>query len=117
MTNKAPESPLQPQIWEVWHARFNYSEGKGYKFRPVIIVGIRPSGNLVMMVTSVTNKLHLEHDYLLKNWKAAGLDKPSIARADRIAEIPPDYLGTAQRIGKLTEEDIRELTFILRNIS
>jgi hypothetical protein len=30
-------------------------------------------------------------------------------KADRIAEIPPDYLGTTQRIGKLTEEDIREL--------
>ncbi len=52
------------------------------------------------MVTSATNKLSLDHDYLIREWEAAGFDKPSIARLDRIAEIPPGYLGTAGRIGR-----------------
>lgn len=106
-----------PQQWEVWHARFNYEEGKGYKYRPVIVVGIRDDGSLAMMVTSATNKLYLEHDYLLQDWKEAGLIKPSIARVDRIAEIPPNYLGTAGRLGHLSERDIQAIVEIIEGLS
>lgn len=63
----------------MWHARFDYEGKHGYKYRPVIVVGVREDGTLAMMVTSATNKLHLEHDYLLQDWKQAGLNKPSIA--------------------------------------
>ena len=104
------------QIWDIWHARFDFSEGKGYKYRPVIVVGMSPSGNIVMMVTSVGNKLSLPHDYVIKHWEEAGLVKPSIARADRIVEIPADYLGTARHIGRLVDEDIAALTPILREV-
>lgn len=106
-----------PQAWEVWHARFNYSEGSGYKYRPVIIVDVLDDDSLVMMVTSATNKLHLEHDYVIRNWKEAGLDKPSIARADRIAQIPAGYLGLAGYIGRLAECDISAITQILAEIA
>ena len=101
-----------PALWEVWHARFNFDGKRGYKYRPVIVVGVRENGSLVMMVTSATNKLRLEHDYLLQDWREAGLDKPSIARADRIAEIPPSYVGTVGKIGRLSTRDemaIKEL--------
>ena len=101
-----------PALWEVWHARFNFDGKRGYKFRPVIVVGVRENGSLVMMVTSATNKLQLEHDYLLQDWREAGLDKPSIARADRMAEIPPSYVGAAGKIGRLSTRDemaLREL--------
>ena len=27
-----------PQAWEVWHARFDYEGGGGYKYRPVTVV-------------------------------------------------------------------------------
>ena len=63
------------------------------------------------------NKLKLDHDHLIKDWEQAGLDKPSIARADRIIEIPREYTGTAGRIGKLSETDVRALTFILQEIA
>lgn len=43
-----------PQAWEVWHARFNFSEGHGYKFRPVIVLAVRFDGSLVAMVTSAS---------------------------------------------------------------
>ena len=109
-------SSAAPQLWEVWHARFDFSEGKGYKYRPVIVVGVRDDGSLVMMVTSATNKLHLEHDYLIRDWEAAGLDKPSVARADRIAQIPAGYLGTVGRIGRLSDTDIAAITRILAEI-
>lgn len=110
-------SDWPPEDWEVLHARFDFSEGKGYKYRPVIVVGSERENALVMMITSATNKLSLEHDYLLKDWQAAGLDKPSIAKADRIAQIPADYLGTAERIGRLAQPDINALALILHEIA
>lgn len=66
-----------PQPWEIWHARFDFSEGKCYKYRPVIVVDVRPDGTLVMMVTSAANKMNLAHDYLIRDRKEAGLRKES----------------------------------------
>lgn len=110
-------SELMPRPWEVWHARFNYSEGHGYKFRPVIVLATRPGSLLVAMVTSATNKLSLEHDYPIREWEEAGLNKPSIARLDRIAEIPAGYLGTAGRIGRLSDVDVSAIIPILSEIA
>ena len=73
-----------PQPWEVWHARFDFSEGRGYKYRPVIVLATRLDGSLVAMVTSAANKLSLEHDYPIREWEAAGLDKPSICVSSRL---------------------------------
>lgn len=110
-------SELVPQPWEIWHARFDFSEGHGYKYRPVIVLATRPDGSLVAMVTGVANKLSLAHDYAIREWEAAGLDKPSIARLDRIAEIPAGYLGIAGRIGRLVDSDIAAIKTILTEIT
>lgn len=62
---------LVPQPWEVWHARFNFSEGYGYKYRPVIVLATRADGSLVAMVTSATNKLSKEtRSVRLHLWKS-----------------------------------------------
>lgn len=106
-----------PQPWEVWHARFDFSEGHGYKYRAVIVLATRPDGLLVAMVMGVGNKLALEHDYPMREWQAAGLDKPSIARLDRIAEIPAGYLGNAGRFGRLADSDIAAIKTILAEIT
>ena len=55
------------------------------------------------MVTGAGNKLSLEHDV---GREAAGLDRPSIARLDRIVEIPAGYLRGAGGIGRLAEGNI-----------
>ena len=110
-------SELVPQPWEIWHARFDFSEGHGYKYRPVIVLATRPDGSLVAMVTGAANKLSLAHDYIIREWEAAGLDRPSIARLDRIAEIPAGYLGTAGRIGHLADGDIAAIKTILTEIT
>lgn len=103
--------------WDIWHALFEFLEGKGYEYRPVIVAGTSASGNIVMMVMSASNKLNLPHDYIIKDWQEAGLDKPSIAWADRIIEIPPDYLGTAGYIGRLSDGVITELQTIFAEIT
>ena len=55
------------------------------------------------MVIGAGNKLSLEHDV---GREAAGLDRPSIARLDRIVEIPAGYLRGAGGIGRLAEGNI-----------
>ena len=107
-------SDFLPAVWEVWHARFDYDDGRGYKYRPVIVVASQEGSALIMMVTSAQNKLHLEHDYLIEEWDLAGLDKPSIARVDRIATIPYAYLGSAGRLGRLSVVDSAALAELLR---
>lgn len=109
-------SDCAPQPWEVWHARFDFAEGKGYKYRPVIVVDVRDDGSIVLMVASASNKLHLKHDYTLRDWKEAGLEKPSIARIDRIAKIPANYLGTVGYIGSLSDRDISAITLLLSEV-
>lgn len=109
-------SEAHPQPWEIWHARFDFDDGRGYKYRPVIVLAIREDGSLVMMVTSSTNKLHLEHDYPIRDWRQAGLEKPSLARIDRIAEIPTGYLGSAGRIGRLSEFDQTAISMALSQL-
>lgn len=39
-------SECSPQPWEIWHARFDFSEGKGYKYRLVIVVDVRDDSSL-----------------------------------------------------------------------
>lgn len=45
------------------------------------------------------------------------MSEPSIARLDRIAEIPAGYLGSAGRIGRLSDTDIAAIKRILDDIT
>ena len=72
---------------------------------------------LVVMITGAENKLSLEHDYKIIDWKEAGLVKPSLARVDRLAVIPFDYIGTSGYIGKLTQRDQDNLKKVLLELS
>ena len=102
-------SEVAPAPWEIWHARFNFDD-RGYKFRPVLVLACSPDGLLAAMITSASNKLSLTLNTPLKDWQAAGLTKPSLVRVDRIALLPPTYLGTAGRIGKLSPHDTHRIS-------
>ena len=102
-------SEVAPAPWEIWHARFNFDD-RGYKFRPVLVLACSPDGLLAAMITSASKKLSLPLDTPLKDWQAAGLTKPSLVRVDRIALLPPTYLGTAGRIGKLSPHDTHRIS-------
>ena len=97
-------SEAAPAPWEIWHARFNFDD-RGYKFRPVLVLACSPDGLLAAMITGASNKLSLPLDTRIDDWQEAGLTKPSLVRVDRIALLPPTYLGTAGRIGRLSPRD------------
>ena len=108
-------SEATPAPWEIWHARFNFDD-HGYKFRPVLVLVCSPEGLLAAMITSASNKLSLPLDTPLDEWQEAGLTKPSLVRVDRIALLPPTYLGTAGRIGKLSPHDTHRVSQALATL-
>lgn len=109
-------SEAAPAPWEIWHARFNFDD-RGYKFRPVLILACSPDGLLAAMITSTSNKLSLPLDTSLDDWQEAGLTKPPLVRVDRIALLPPTYLGTAGRIGRLSPRDAHRVSQVLATLT
>ena len=105
-----------PAPWEIWHARFHFDD-RGYKFRPVLVLACSQDGLLAAMITSASNKLSLPLDTPLKDWQAAGLTKPSLVRVDRIALLPPTYLGTAGKIGRLSPRDAHRVSQALATLN
>ena len=105
-------SEAAPAPWEIWHARFNFDD-HGYRFRPVLVLACSPDGLLAAMITSASNKLSLPLD----DWQAAGLTKPSLVRVNRIALLPPTYLGTAGRIGRLSPRDAHRVSQVLATLN
>lgn len=109
-------SEAAPAPWEIWHARFNFDD-RGYKFHPVLILAYSQDGLLAAMITSASNKLSLPLDTPLEDWRAAGLTKPSLVRVDRIALLPPTYLGTVGRIGRLSPRDAHRVSQALATLT
>lgn len=104
-----------PAPWEIWHAHFNFDD-RGHKFRPVLVLACSPNGLLAAMITSASNKLSLPLDTPLEDWRAAGLTKASLVRVDRIAFLPPTYLGAAGRIGRLSPRDAHRVSQALATL-
>ena len=109
-------SEAAPVPWEIWHARFNFDD-HGYKFRPVLVLACSQDGLLAAMITSTSNKLSLPLDTPLDDWQKAGLTKPSLVRVDRIALLPPTYLGTVGRIGRLSPRDAHRVSRALATLT
>ena len=105
-----------PAPWEIWHARFNFDD-RGYKFRPILVLACSQEGLLAAMITSASNKLSLPLDTPLMDWRAAGLTKASLVRVDRIALLPPTYLDTAGRIGRLSPRDKHRVSRALATLT
>ena len=109
-------SEAAPAPWEIWHARFNFDD-RGYKFRPVLVLACSQDELLTAMITSASNKLSLPLGTPLDDWQKAGLTKPSLVRVDRIALLPPTYLGTVGRIGRLSPRDAHRVSRALATLT
>ena len=109
-------SDAAPAPWEIWHARFNFDD-RGYKFRPVFVLAYSQDRLLPAMITSTSNKLSFPLDTPLEDWRAAGLTKASLVRVGRIALLPPTYLGTVGRIGRLSPRDAHRVNQALATLT
>lgn len=95
-----------PSRFDVLHMKFRFSERKGYKFRPVLVIdGSELDAVAVAMVAGAESKISFPHDVFLDDWREAGLDKRSIARLDKMARLSAADTGSAGVIGHLSLRD------------
>ena len=92
--------------WSVWTARVYFEDQpEVFKVRPVVIYGNRAFICTALKVTSreKNDRFHIA----IRQWAAAGLDKPSWIDISKVIQMPEDQL--IAQIGTLDTEDILEV--------
>lgn len=93
--------------FDIYWADFDYEENDGQsKRRPVLLLDV----DIILPVAKITSKeTRTNKDYIIKNWKDAGLDKESVIRFDKIMLAMQKDLKEEDYIGHLSEEDIKTI--------
>ncbi len=97
--------------WSVWTARVYFEDQPDvFKVRPVVIYGDKVFVCTVLKVTSreKSNRFHIS----IRQWRAAGLDKPSWIDVSKVINLPKEQL--IEQIGMLDAEDIISIISNLR---
>lgn len=90
--------------WEVWYAKFPYEEQDGrWSKRPVVILHATKRAVLVAKITTHEKRRCDDLDVILRHWKSAHLNKPSVVRVSKVIEISPENF--VMKIGALDEDD------------
>ncbi len=80
---------------------FPFTSGRAAKARPALVLRDLGQDGLVARITSVSHHGFL--DMAIREWRAAGLEKPSTLRLSRLVTV--ENLIIRVRIGRLTAED------------
>lgn len=105
------------QSGECFLAYVNFNEKKGGKVRPVVLIYDNEENQFyAFSVTSQINKpKNQKYGYIVKDWKEAGLDKPSIIKCNKEdmykAKKPFQLI---KKIGNLTIRDLEG--FLIKQI-
>lgn len=93
---------LNLNIGDLWWTHFPFSDAKMIKRRPAVIVD---NDMIAILSMYITSQQHENDPFLIeiRDWKQAGLTKPSYAKIDKIIQIGESNLD--QFIGKLSEFD------------
>ena len=87
---------------EVFICQFPVTSGASSKMRPALVLFDLPEDAIICRVTSVLRAGPL--DVMLTDWHAAGLQRPSIARLDRI--VTAEGAIFVRRLGVLSSGDM-----------
>lgn len=90
---------------EVYICEFPFTSGAGSKVRPALILFDLQQDAVICRVTSVLRVGPL--DVALKDWQAAGLLKPSVARLDRIVTAEKSIF--LRKLGQLSSVDLQSI--------
>ena len=84
-------------------------EERDFKYRPALIL----NKNLILEVVQISSKVRKyknnKNCYIIKDLKAAGLDKPSLIRFNIKLKLADIDQKTIKKIGHLAEEDIKAI--------
>ena len=97
--------------YDIWIAKVNFAEIKGYKVRPVLVID---SNNIFVLSLKITGHAPREEDpldYKIVHWKESGLEKPSTLRIGQKLQVPESNFY--KKIGHLHSEDIKNVDAII----
>lgn len=83
---------------QIWSASVRYEDSETVKPRPVIFIDA--NSYTILQLSSKTER----EGYIIKDWKEAGLEKPSVIRTDR--RVILKETDVKSYIGVLTERDL-----------
>ncbi len=66
----------------------------------------------VAMITSKTDGLRLEGDYLINDWKSASLLHPSLLRLSKVATIDLEIID--RELGQMTTADLKSVKALFK---
>lgn len=105
---------MPPKPGEIYEAFFQYDDGTGGKYRPVLVVET-DSGLFVAVAIKVTtskpNAKYTHHIHKsrieIKDWKTAGLRDPSWAQCSTFEVFK--FVQLKKYIGRLTPDDFQNI--------
>lgn len=98
---------------EVVLVRYPFSDLTGTKVRPAVIIGTPHVSNDVIIVPLTSKTLSLlQGEFLLANWKGAGLNVPSAVKRG-VYTVHESLV--VKKVGQISEADIVRLETSLRN--
>lgn len=92
---------------------FPFREGTGGKYRPVVIREILEDGGIILYVTSQQHRFDQRGFVELKQWREAGLSKPSAVGAGRALKVSAQSLEESKYIGVVAPADRIEIQMTL----
>ena len=108
-----------PALYEVWRIAFEYEDHPGIaKERPVIIGAIDEVFALVLAIKVTSHAVRPDYpgEVLLEDWKAAGLEKPSVARCSKTLLVPQIAFNGCYRYGRLSPGDSYRVAEALQSL-
>jgi mRNA interferase MazF len=90
-----------PEFGEIYVCRFPFTSGAFSKPRPVLVLFDLGVDVLICRITSVFYSGRLDVD--LRDWRLAGLEKPSVARLNRLVTAEKSFL--TKYLGRLASAD------------
>lgn len=110
---------LSTTSFDVVLVPFPFSDLSSTKKRPCLVISsFKPQGlnhhSIIAMITSNLNGLSFPFDYQIKEFKKAGLPKPSILRLSKLVSIDNQMITT--HLGKLEEIDQKKVSKLFRKL-
>jgi mRNA interferase MazF len=90
-----------PEFGDIYVCRFPFTSGTFSKPRPVLVLFDLGMDVLICRITSVSYSGRL--DVELRGWTDAGLEKPSVARLNRLVTVEKSLL--TKHLGRLAASD------------
>lgn len=95
---------FEPKRWDIWLADVMFEDLDCSKIRPVLVIDGTDCFVLSLKMTSKGPRVECSGEYQVKQWKEAGLIRPTVIRISKRISLTPDSLR--KKIGVLQDMDI-----------